>query len=88
MLAVGARAQTLARLFNLRERFTADDECLPRRVMRAFKSGPLQGVEISGESFNWARRRYYELLGWDGESGVPTGSFLASLQLPELGLQL
>jgi aldehyde:ferredoxin oxidoreductase len=78
----------LARLFNLREGFSADDDRLPRRVMRAFKSGPLQGVEISEESFNWARRRYYELLGWDGESGVPASSCLASLQLPELGLQL
>lgn len=88
VLAVGARAQTLARLFNLREGFSADDDRLPRRVMRAFKSGPLQGVEISEESFNWARRRYYELLGWDGESGVPASSCLESLQLPELGLQL
>ena len=42
----------------------------------------------SEESFTWARRRYYELLDWDGESGVPAGSCLANLQLPELGLQL
>ena len=36
ILAVGARAQTLARLFNLREGFTADDDRLPKRVMKAF----------------------------------------------------
>jgi hypothetical protein len=39
--AVGARAQTLSRLFNLREGFTAEDDRLPRRVRQAFEGGPL-----------------------------------------------
>jgi aldehyde:ferredoxin oxidoreductase len=59
VLTVGERAQTLSRLFNLREGFTADDDRLPKRVMNAFASGPLEGVEITPESFHWARRRFY-----------------------------
>ena len=51
ILAIGARAQTLSRLFNLREGFTADDDKLPKRVRKAFKKGPLSGVEISAETF-------------------------------------
>jgi aldehyde:ferredoxin oxidoreductase len=57
VLEVGARAQTLARLFNLREGFTAEDDWLPKRVMKAFKSGPLTDVEITPEALAWARRR-------------------------------
>ncbi|MCP4424670.1 MAG: aldehyde ferredoxin oxidoreductase family protein [Chloroflexi bacterium] len=84
MLAVGARAQTLSRLFNLREGFTADDDKLPKRVRKAFKSGPIADVEIADETFAWAKRRYYEMMGWDGETAVPTQSCLQQLNLNEL----
>jgi aldehyde:ferredoxin oxidoreductase len=81
ILAVGARAQTLSRLFNLREGFTADDDKLPRRVMKAFERGPLAGVEITDEAFDWAKRRYYELLKWDPDTGVPSETCLDELGL-------
>ncbi len=84
ILNVGARAQTLARLFNLREGFSANDDQLPKRVMQAFKRGPLAGVEISAEAFAWARRRYYELMGWHPETGVPGEACLEALRIGEL----
>lgn len=84
VLDVGARAQTLARLFNLREGFTAADDKLPERVMRAFDSGPLRGIEISKEAFTWARRRYYELMGWTPTTGEPTAECLRTLELDRL----
>jgi aldehyde:ferredoxin oxidoreductase len=84
ILNVGARAQTLARLFNLREGFTADDDKLPKRVMTAFKSGPLAGVEINQESFDWAKRRYYEMMQWDPDTGTPSQACLQWLDLDSL----
>lgn len=84
ILAVGERAQTLARLFNLREGFTADDDRLPKRVRQAFSSGPLAGVEVTDEAFEWAKRRYYEMMGWDSATGVPSAAALARLGLNEL----
>jgi aldehyde:ferredoxin oxidoreductase len=84
ILDVGARAQTLSRLFNLREGFTADDDRLPKRVMQAFASGPLKGIAITPESFEWAKRRYYELMKWDAASGVPTTECLRELNLDQL----
>jgi aldehyde:ferredoxin oxidoreductase len=83
VLAVGARAQTLARLFNLREGFTAADDRLPRRVMTAFDEGPLADVEIAEEVFAWAKRRYYELMGWDPQTGEPTPECLIALGLDQ-----
>ena len=88
VLNVGARAQTLARLFNLREGFTADDDKLPKRVMKAFKSGPLAGTEITPEAFDWARHRYYELMGWDAQTGVPSAACLHELGIDSLLPQL
>lgn len=83
ILAVGERAQQLSRLFNLREGFTAKDDRLPKRVMQAFKSGPLAGVEITDEAFHHARQTWYGLMGWTPE-GAPTQERLAQLGLTEL----
>ena len=88
ILDVGARAQTLSRLFNLREGLTADDDVLPRRVMTAFEEGPLAGVGISDEDFSWARRRFYEMMGWDGQTGMPTRQCLEKLGLGALAREI
>ncbi len=84
ILAVGARAQTLSRLFNLREGLTADDDKLPKRVRKAFAEGPIADKAITDETFAWAKRRYYEMMGWDGETAVPTQTCLQDLQLDTL----
>ena len=83
ILTVGARAQNLARLFNLREGLTAADDRLPKRVMQAFTEGPLAGQEITEEALYAARQTWYELMGWTPE-GVPTEERLAALGLRDL----
>lgn len=84
VLAVGERANTLGRLFNYREGFTQADDKVPRRFMKAFKEGPIAGEAISPETFEWALRRYYELMGWDRETGYPSPERLEALGLAEL----
>ncbi len=83
VLAVGERAQTLGRLFNLREGFTAADDRLPRRVMEAFTEGPLAGVAIDEEAFQAARQYWYGLMGWT-PAGIPTRARLDALGLTDL----
>jgi aldehyde:ferredoxin oxidoreductase len=41
-------------------------------------------VELSDEAFNWAKRRYYELMKWDADSGTPKPECLEELQLNAL----
>jgi aldehyde:ferredoxin oxidoreductase len=84
ILEVGARAQTLARLFNMREGWTAADDVLPQRVMDAFDRGPIEGQGIAAADFAWFKRRYYERMGWDPETGEPTDACLRRLQLDRL----
>jgi aldehyde:ferredoxin oxidoreductase len=81
ILAVGARAQTLSRLFNYREGFTVEDDTLPKRVRSAFAEGPLEGTEITDDDFAWAKRRFYELMDWEPDTGAPTKSCLEDLEL-------
>ena len=84
VLAVGARAQTLARLFNLREGLTVAEDRLPKRITTAFESEPLAGSEITDEALTWARGRFFELMQWDPETGEPTEACLCDLQLDTL----
>jgi aldehyde:ferredoxin oxidoreductase len=84
ILDVGARAQTLARLFNLREGFTAADDRLPKRVMTAFDSGPIAGSAIAAEDLERFKRRFYEVMNWEPETGVPTEECLRELGLDRL----
>ena len=84
VLAVGRRAQTLSRLFNYREGFKAEDDRLPARVKKAFKTGPLAGIGITEEAFNWSKSRFYALMSWDPVTGIPSEKCLQDLSLDSL----
>lgn len=72
LVKAGERAMTLARLFNIREGFTDKDDVLPKRFHEAFVSGPLTGVAPTVEQVDKAKRDYYEMMGWDRETGIPS----------------
>jgi aldehyde:ferredoxin oxidoreductase len=78
---VAERAHVLARLFNLREGFTGDDDRLPARFFVPFTDGPIAGVAPSPEGFDQARRAFYEASGWHRDSGVPERWKLEELDL-------
>jgi aldehyde:ferredoxin oxidoreductase len=84
ILAIGERAQALSRLLNLREGSGAEEDRLPRRVMTAFDTGPLEGSGISDQDFAWFLRRFYERMGWDPETGEPTRQRLEALGIAGL----
>jgi aldehyde:ferredoxin oxidoreductase len=79
VLKVGERANTLARLFNCREGFTPDDDVLPQRLHEGIGNGPLKGQRIDPDEFLAARRVYYEMAGWNPETGRPMAAKLAEL---------
>ena len=79
LMKVGERGKALARVFNCREGVTPKDEVLPARFHEAFTEGPLKGVQIDPTDFVDARRLYYQMEGWDPETGWPTYAKLAEL---------
>jgi aldehyde:ferredoxin oxidoreductase len=81
MMKVGERANTLARLFNCREGFTPEDDVLPQRMHEGIGNGALRGERVDPEQFLKARRLYYEMAGWDPDTGRPTPARLAELEL-------
>jgi aldehyde:ferredoxin oxidoreductase len=82
-MKVGERANTLARVFNCREGFTAADDMLPQRLHEGIGNGVLKGERIDPDQFLAARRTYYEMAGWNPDTGRPTAAKLAELGLDE-----
>jgi aldehyde:ferredoxin oxidoreductase len=83
LMKVGERNNTLARLFNIREGFTPADDVLPQRLHEGIGNGPLKGERVDPDQFFAARRVYYQMAGWDPETGQPTPAKLAELGLEE-----
>jgi aldehyde:ferredoxin oxidoreductase len=83
LMQVGERANTMARLFNLREGFTAADDNLPDRMYEPMRAGALAGKALDRAEVDQALRTYYHMAGWD-DQGVPTQAKLAELGLVEM----
>lgn len=81
LLKVGERANTMMRLFNLREGFGRADDRLPPRMFEPIGNGALQGERIDPEQFQKMLSLYYQMCGWDPETGIPTEAKLAELDL-------
>ena len=79
LMKVGERANTLARLFNDREGFTPADDVLPQRLHEGIGNGAIKGARIDLDEFLSARKTYYEMAGWDPQTGKPTDAKLAEL---------
>ncbi|MGI9381922.1 MAG: aldehyde ferredoxin oxidoreductase family protein [Methyloligellaceae bacterium] len=78
LLEVGERTWNLERQFNLGAGFTAEDDTLPKRLLKdAAKTGPAEGLVNGLEKM---LPEYYQLRGWTPD-GKPTNETLSRLQL-------
>ncbi len=80
LMTAADRSLTLKRCFNIREGFTRREDALPNRCKKEIPSGPSAGAKV--ENLDIMIDTYYEAMGWDKLTGVPT-----SKKLNELGIQ-
>jgi len=64
------------------------DDVLPEKLFEPLKGGVSDGWKIDREEFEAALDTYFELCGWDVETGVPTRSKLEELDLRWVADQL
>jgi len=82
MMRLGETAVNLARVFNVREGITRADDTLPPRLLEEpLPEGPAAGKV--NENLPAMLDKYYELRGWDRDSGKPTPDKLRELGLEE-----
>ncbi len=78
---VGERRLNMMRAFNAREGFTRENDRLPKKLEKALVGGESDGVFLSPEDLEIAKDTYYEMAGWDIETGTPKDAKLAELGL-------
>ena len=82
LMEVGERLTNLERCFNIREGLQKKDDTLPERFTKqAMPEGPCKGEVIGIVPMV---EKYYELRGWDVETGLPKRAKLEALGLKEM----
>jgi len=81
LMMVGERINNLTRAFNIREGMSRRDDYLPPRFAENMLSGASADQSITGSDLDKMLDEYYELRGWDKETGIPTAAKLVSLEL-------
>jgi len=87
-MQVGERALDLTRAFNAREGLTRKDDQLPKRLMEPLPDGPYAGKPLTQEMLSSMLDKYYELRGWDKETGIPTRAKLETIGLKTVADEL
>ncbi len=80
LVQVAERTLALAKIFNLREGFTKEDDWLPPRFFQPQTSGALSETSVDPDVLRKAVDTYYEMMGWD-EDGAPTEGTLYRLSI-------
>ncbi len=81
LMKAGERATTMTRCFNLKHGLSRKDDTLPDRLFEGLQAGFLKGSRLDRQEFEKAVPLYYEMMGWDRQTGVPTEG-----KLHELGI--
>jgi aldehyde:ferredoxin oxidoreductase len=82
LMTAGERMNNLCRIFNAREGTRRQDDYLPERFTEdPLPDGPSKGQRISKTELDRMLDDYYELRGWDKETGLPTKAKLEQLDL-------
>lgn len=83
---IGERIFTLERAYDIREGVTKDDDVLPRRLTEdPAPKGPNEGEVVELEQM---RSEYYDLRGWDQETGLIPRERLEDMGLDEVAGEL
>ena len=84
LMLLGERRINMLKAYNVREGFDSSDDTLPRRLFDEglVDEGAGKGQHVDEAAFLEARRAYYEVNGWNPETGNPTDA-----KLRELGLE-
>lgn len=82
LMQLGERRINLMRIFNAREGIDKKQDILPKKFFEPLKgTGPSAGTAVPKEEFQQAVASYYEIAGWDVETGLPTPTKLKELHL-------
>ena len=84
LMKAGERTVTLAKMFNVREGIGREADTLPDIFFEPMETGVLTGKKMDRTVFKKALDLYYEMMGWDLETGAPREARLIELDIADL----
>lgn len=85
---LGERRVNMMRAFNARENLDRRQDTLPDKFFtKALQGGPSDGWKLDREEYETALDQYYELCGWDPQTGNPGRAKLTELGLGSSALE-
>lgn len=81
LMRLGERRLNMLRAFNVREGFDRSHDALPIKLFKEIRGGATDGMKLNREEIERAKDIYYDLCGWNVQTGNPTRA-----KLQELGL--
>jgi aldehyde:ferredoxin oxidoreductase len=90
LMGVGKQSRNLEKAFNtLHTNLGRQDDYPPRRYMEeSVKSGPYKGYRCEREKWDEMLEEFYELQGWDKETGLQTRKGLEELEIEDIAKKL
>jgi aldehyde:ferredoxin oxidoreductase len=86
LMKIAERVYNLKRCFNIREGFTRKDDKLPKRMHEPIATGPARGEYV--KNLDLMLNEFYEAMGWDIKTGIPTFKKLKELELEDIAEEL
>lgn len=78
-MRAGEMRLNLMRAFNAREGIDRQQDTLPKKMFQELRGGATDGVKLSHEEMDKAQDLYYQMSGWNVETGNPTRAKLEEL---------
>jgi aldehyde:ferredoxin oxidoreductase len=85
ILKTSERVRNLERMFDVRQGLRRVDDSLPKKFFeQPLENGPYKGEVLDKEKFEKMKDEYYEIRGWNKNTGIPTKDKLVELGLDDV----
>ncbi len=81
IMEIGERRINMMRYFNAKDGFNKEDDKLPDRIFESLTGGATDGLALDRKTHEKGKEFYYEISGWDRETGNPTNHTMKKLSL-------
>ena len=89
LLKVSERVRNLERMFDVRQGLRRQDDSLPKKFFdQPLTHGPYKGEVMDKDKFERMKDEYYDIRGWDQETGIPTREKLEELGLGDVAAEV
>ncbi len=88
LLEAAARISCQERAYAVREGMTKDADTLPKKLLNYSMAGTYPDDQVTPEGLEQMKNDYYQAMGWDVKTGIPTLATLRALNLEDVASDL